>query len=58
VGHPPALPWVEMPAFMKENAKHDDLSYKAMQLIILTTRRTSEVLGATWDELDLEKKVW
>jgi len=47
-----------MPAFMKEIAKHDDLSYKAMQLTILTTCRTSEVLGATWDELDLEKKVW
>ncbi|MGE8175410.1 tyrosine-type recombinase/integrase [Pseudomonas fluorescens] len=58
VVHHPALPWVEMPAFMKEIAKHDDLSYKAMQLTILTACRTSEVLGATWDELDLEKKVW
>jgi integrase len=58
VVHHPALPWAEMPAFMKEIAKHDDLSYKAMQLTILTACRTSEVLGATWDELDLEKKVW
>lgn len=58
VVHHPALPWAEMPAFMKEIAKHDDLSYKAMQLTILTACRTSEVLGATWDELDLEKRVW
>lgn len=58
VVHHPALPWAEMPAFMKEIAKHDDLSYKAMQLTILTACRTSEVLGATWDELDLTKGVW
>jgi len=43
---------------MKEIIKHDDLSYKAMQLTILTACRTNEVLGATWDEFDLEKRVW
>ena len=58
VVHHPALPWVEMPAFMKEISKHDELSYKAMQLTILTACRTNEVLGATWDEFDLEKGVW
>jgi len=36
---------------MKEISKHDELSYKAMQLTILTASRTNEVLGATWDEL-------
>ncbi|NWA26430.1 integrase arm-type DNA-binding domain-containing protein [Pseudomonas gingeri] len=58
VVHHPALPWVEMPAFMKEISKHDELSYKAMQMTILTACRTNEVLGATWDEFDLEKGVW
>ncbi|WP_454834189.1 tyrosine-type recombinase/integrase [Pseudomonas lini] len=58
VVHHPALPWAEIPAFMKEIAKHDDLSYKAMQLTILTACRTNEVLGSTWTEFDLEKKVW
>ncbi|WP_223511361.1 tyrosine-type recombinase/integrase [Pseudomonas sp. GL-B-19] len=58
VVHHPALPWSEIPAFMKEIAKHDDLSYKAMQLTILTACRTNEVLGSTWTEFDLEKKVW
>jgi len=58
VVHHPALPWVEMPAFMKEISKHDELSYKAMHLTILTACRTNEVLGATWDEFDLEKGVW
>ncbi|MBK5355409.1 tyrosine-type recombinase/integrase [Pseudomonas sp. TH41] len=58
VVHHPALPWAEMPAFMKEIVKHDDLSYKAMQLTILTACRTNEILGATWAEFDLDKKVW
>ena len=34
-----SLPWVEMPAFMKEISKHDELSYKAMQLTILKALR-------------------
>ena len=29
-----------------------------MQMTILTACRTNEVLGATWDEFDLEKRVW
>lgn len=58
VVHHPALPWAEMPAFMKEIVKHDDLSYKAMQLTILTACRTNEILGATWAEFDLDKNVW
>lgn len=58
VVHHPALPWVEMPAFMKEIGKHQELSYKAMQLTILTACRTNEVLGAIWDEVDLNKGIW
>lgn len=58
VVHHPALPWAEIPAFMKEIEKHDELSYKAMQLTILTACRTNETLGATWGEFDLDKKVW
>lgn len=58
VKHHAALPWSELPAFMKELRKFDDLGYKAMQMTILTTCRTSEVLGATWPEIDLERRVW
>ncbi|EIU5573144.1 TPA: tyrosine-type recombinase/integrase [Pseudomonas aeruginosa] len=58
VEHHPALPWAELPAFMAEIAAHDDLTYKAMRMTILTACRTGEVLGANWDEFDLKAAVW
>jgi integrase len=58
VVHHPALPWAEMPAFMEKLTEHDELTYKAMCLTILTACRTNEVLGATWAEIDLVNKVW
>lgn len=56
--HHAALPWTDLPAFMSVLAEHDDLTYYAMRLTILTACRTSEVLGATWDEIDLEARTW
>lgn len=58
VKHHAALPWSELPAFMTELSKAEDLTYKAMQMTILTACRTGEVLGATWPEVDLERRVW
>ncbi|MBL4611486.1 MAG: integrase arm-type DNA-binding domain-containing protein [Pseudomonas sp.] len=58
VKHHAALPWSELPAFMKELRKLDKVTFKAMQMTILTACRTSEVLGATWEEIDLEARVW
>lgn len=58
VEHHTALPWPDLPAFMDELAKHDALSYAAIRLTILTACRTSEVLCATWDEIDLESRTW
>lgn len=58
VEHHSALPWPELPAFMIKLAEHDDLTYKAMRLTILTACRTSEVLGATWDEIDHKTRTW
>ena len=56
--HHAALPWAELPAFMAELAGHEDLTYKAMRLTILSACRTSEVLGATWSEIDREARTW
>jgi integrase len=58
VKHHPALPWSELPAFMATLKKSEKVTFKAMQMTILTACRTSEVLGATWDEIDLEARVW
>ena len=56
--HHAALPWVALPKFMGELANHDALSYQAIRLTILTACRTSEVLSATWDEIDTEARTW
>ncbi len=56
--HHAALPWAELPEFMAELAEHEGLTYAAMRLTILTACRTSEVLGATWSEIDLESRTW
>lgn len=56
--HHAALPWPKLPAFMVELAQHDDLTYRAIRLTILTACRTSEVLRATWSEIDLGSGTW
>lgn len=58
VVHHPALPWAEMPTFMKALFVREELSCKAICLTVLTACRTSEVLGATWSEVDLKNRVW
>jgi integrase len=59
VRHHPALPYAEIPAFMAELRERDSLSARALEFTILTTARTSEVIGgATRDEIDLKAKTW
>jgi integrase len=57
-GHFAALPYTELPAFMAELRERDSLSAKALEFTILTAARTGEVIGATWDEIDLQAKTW
>jgi integrase len=56
--HHPALPYREIPAFMAELRSRDSLSALALEFTVLTAMRTGEVIGATWDEIDLGKRVW
>ena len=56
--HHAALPYDEMPDFMKKLREHDSLSALALQFAILTAGRTGEVIGADWNEINLEKKIW
>lgn len=58
VKHHNALPWAELPEFIQEVSKREGLAFRAMELAILTATRTSEVLGATWDEIDFSAKAW
>ncbi len=58
VTHHPALPYDDLPAFMEELKGRETLSARALELLILTATRTSEVLKAQWTEFDLDKAVW
>jgi len=58
VKHHPALPYEDIPAFMATLNARKELAAKALVFTILTAARTSESLGATWDEIDLEKNTW
>ena len=56
--HQPALPWEQVPEFMAELRKRQGVSARALELTILTAARTGDTLGAVWDEIDLDAKVW
>ena len=58
--HHAALPYAKVSQFIKALRKTTggETSRLALELVILTAARTSEVLGAKWDEIDLRKKIW
>src|SRR5262249_55744992 len=58
VNHHAALPYVEIPTFMSEVRSRSSISARALEFLILTWARSSEVLGATWGEFNLDAGVW
>jgi len=57
VRHLRALPYSEVPAFIADLRQRNGAA-PAFEFLILTATRTSEVLGATWSEFDLDAKTW
>jgi integrase len=53
-----ALPWEEAPAFWALLRTREALSARCLEFIILTAARSGEALGATWQEIDLNAKLW
>jgi integrase len=58
VKHHAALPYTEIPAFMKELRKTEGTAALALEFLILTAARTSEVIYAGWSEVDLKNQMW
>ena len=58
VTHHPAMPYGDVPAFMKELSGNTSASALALQFLILTATRTNEVLQARWPEIDLSATIW
>ena len=58
VAHHPALPFQRIGEFIKDLRDHSGYSAYALELLILTATRTSEIIEARWEEFNLETKVW
>jgi integrase len=58
VEHHAALPYSEIGTFMAALRTREGVAARALEFAILTAARTGEVLGARWDEVGLEAKVW
>ncbi len=58
VKHLRALRYADVAAFMAELRKDTAVSARALEFLILTATRSGEVLGAKWDEVDLDARVW
>jgi integrase len=58
VKHHAAMPYDELGAFMKDLRAGEGVAAAALEFLILTVGRTSEVIGARWPEVDTAARVW
>lgn len=58
VQHHPALPYAEIAPFFFALGAQAGTASRALEFLILTASRTGEVIGATWDEVDMDAKTW
>lgn len=56
--HHAALPWLEIGAFMVALRAMPGIAARALELIILTATRTSEVLNSKWTEFEIDAGLW
>jgi integrase len=57
-GHHKALPYDAIRAFLAQLRTREAMAALALEFVILTATRTSEALGASWNEVDLDKAIW
>ncbi|MCH2495419.1 MAG: tyrosine-type recombinase/integrase [Erythrobacter sp.] len=53
-----AMPYVAIPSFLTALRRRPSFGRFALDLLILTGTRSQEVRLATWDEFDLEERLW
>lgn len=58
VEHHAAMPFKDMPTFMKTLGKQPGIAAKLLEFTILTAARSGEARGARWSEIDLEAGIW
>ena len=57
-GHHEAMPYQDVPGFISKLRKREAIAAYALEFCILTATRSGEVLGARWDEIDLNARIW
>jgi integrase len=57
-GHHAARPYAEVPAFVVALRERPAIAAKALEFGILAATRSGETLGARWDEIDFDGRVW
>jgi integrase len=57
-GHHAAMNYAELPSFMRDLKDRQATAAAALEFAILTAARSGEVLGARWDEIDLDRAIW
>jgi integrase len=58
VQHMAAMPYAEVPAFMAQLQARPEIAARALEFAILTGARTAETLQTSWQEIDLEARIW
>jgi len=56
--HLAALPYVEVPGFMRELRQREGITALALEFAILAVGRMGEITGARFDEINWNDKVW
>jgi integrase len=57
-GHHAAMDYADLPAFLAALQTRQAMAALALEFTILTAARSGEVLGAWWNEFDLDRAVW
>ncbi len=58
VEHHAALPYNEIGTLMATLREQTSITARALEFLILTATRTGETLGARWDEVNLDTRMW
>lgn len=57
-GHMAAMPYADLPEFLRQVRAREAMAARALEFLVLTAARTGEVLGARWDEIDFSTELW
>jgi integrase len=58
VKHYAALPYAEIGALIHDLGEQASVTARALEFLILTASRVAETLNVTWDEIDLDARMW